>query len=389
MSKKFEDWLLAELYKAYREARINGKRKTLDEHRFEINEMENLIILRDSIIARTYKPSRSISFIIHDPVAREIFAAPFVDRVVHHFLYNHTNIWWEPRLNKGAYSCRKGKGTQYAIKDLQHNIKSVSINGTIPTIVVKMDIQGYFMSLSRKRLYERILWGLDRQFPDKSDKLYKLLKYLWKAVIMDDPVEGVQYRGKPSDWEDVAPTKILRNQPEGQGIVIGNLTSQLLSNIYLDQLDRFITLNLDRKHYGRYVDDFYFVARKDEYEQVLYDIEEIRDYLKTLGLTLHPKKVKIYDIRNGVDYLGFVVYLNHIVPGKRLKSRYADLVYKLATTGEGNLAGLNSYESLATSFNGKKLSYDLFEAVGWEYKYHTKKTDNQSDTESLEGTTRN
>jgi RNA-directed DNA polymerase len=369
MTKNFEAWLLEELYMAYRNARIGGKRKTMNEHRFEINEMENLINLRDSIIARRYKPSRSIAFIIHDPVAREIFAAPFVDRVVHHFLFKFTNAWWEPRLNKGAYSCRIGKGTQYAIKDLQHNIRQVSINGTISTIIVKLDIQGYFMSLKRQRLYDRIIWGLNQQFPDRSDKLYKLLKYLWREVIMDDPVTGVQYRGNPHDWDDVAPTKILRNQPKGQGIVIGNLTSQLLSNIYLDQLDRFITFGLGRKNYGRYVDDFYIVAKKSEYAQILCDIEEIRDFLKSIELTLHPKKVKIYDARSGVDFLGFVIYKDHIVPGKRLKSHYADLVYKIATTGEGKLEGLNSYDSLSTSFDGKKLSHDLFEAVGWKYKF--------------------
>ena len=105
----FKEWLLEELIEAYYAARKNGKRKTKNEHRLEVNELENLITLRDTILARKYKPSKGIAFIIYDPVIREIFAAPFVDRIVHHFLYKHTISWWEPRLWRGAYSCRKGK----------------------------------------------------------------------------------------------------------------------------------------------------------------------------------------------------------------------------------------------------------------------------------------
>ena len=85
--ESFRDWLLKELFRAYREAR-QGKRMTLDEHNFEINEIRNIINLRDSILDRSYEPGRGIAFVVRKQVIREIFAAPFRDRVVHHFLYN-------------------------------------------------------------------------------------------------------------------------------------------------------------------------------------------------------------------------------------------------------------------------------------------------------------
>ena len=111
IKKNFGEWLLWEFYKAYKEAR-KGKRNTADEYSFEVGgEIENLMTLRDEVIKRAYEPRRGIAFITRRPVPREIFAAPFPDRVIHHFLFNHAEKWWDKRLDPGSYSCRKGKGT--------------------------------------------------------------------------------------------------------------------------------------------------------------------------------------------------------------------------------------------------------------------------------------
>ena len=93
----FDEYFQRMLWQAYEMAR-KGKRKTEDEHRFELNEAENILQLRDDIISKTYEPSRGIAFITKEPVIREIFAAPFRDRVVHHFLFNVCNGWWDRHL---------------------------------------------------------------------------------------------------------------------------------------------------------------------------------------------------------------------------------------------------------------------------------------------------
>ena len=237
MTKRFDDWLYNDLKKAYREAR-KGKRRTRDEYDFEANELENLRNLRDSIVHHRYKPSRGIAFITRKPVIREIFAAPFRDRVVHHFLYEKTAPWWDRRFCYDSYSCRKGKGTLFGIKRMEHHIRSVSHNYSKKAYIIKLDIQGYFMSLPRQGLYDMVKWGLERQYKD-SPEMKDLLLYLWKEVIFDDPTEGVRKRGPKWLWNILPENKSLFNQPEGKGIVIGNLSSQLLSNIYLDQLDRY------------------------------------------------------------------------------------------------------------------------------------------------------
>ena len=263
----FADYLLAELWLAYYAARL-GKRRTMDEHRFELRAVDNLCHLRDSLLSSTYHPGRGVAFIIHDPVMREIVAAPFRDRVVHHFIFNVVADWWDRRFSYDSYSCRKGKGTLFGQQRLLRQLCLASQNYTQRVFVAKLDIQGYFMSLNHQLLYERALWGLEQQFyhcqrpdaengihcrPQDREQLFSLLKYLWHEIIFDQPMQKVTIKGHLSDWKGLPKNKSLFWQPPGQGIVIGNLTSQLLSNIYLDQLDRFITLQLGYKYYGRYV----------------------------------------------------------------------------------------------------------------------------------------
>ncbi len=359
-----KEWLTEQLYYAYLDAK-KRKQATCDEFKFEMNWMRNLDLLADDILERTYKPSRGVAFIVKKPVIREIFAAPFRDRVVHHFLYNEVADWWDRRLIYNSFSCRKGKGTKFGIERLQKDIRQVSQGYRKETYVIMADIQGYFMSLDRKKLYERICWGLDRQFP-KGGVKYKLLKYLWKEIIFDDPVRGVKRRQPISLWKLLPFSKSLFHQPKGKGIVIGNLSSQLLSNIYLDQLDRFVSLELGYKHYGRYVDDFYIVVTKDQLSQAVKDLDAISEYLSGLGLTLHPNKRHIQDVKKGVGFLGVVIYPFGLVPGKRVKMNFYQAVQACAM-GKKGPETITSYLGAFKHLKAKKFVKKVFDSVGWDY----------------------
>ena len=362
--EEIESWLLAELTRAFYKARI-AKRGTNDEQRFECRLHENLLRLRDDILDRTYTPGYGIAFIIHDPVMREIFAAPFRDRVIHHFLYNQVAEWWDKRLIYDCYSCRVGKGTLFGIQRLAHHIKSVSNNYTKKTYVVKMDVQGYFMSLPRKGLFERVLWGLKRQFPHGGPK-YEIIKFLWKQVIYDDPVKGVEKRGNLKEWDILPKSKSLFAQPPGRGIVIGNLSSQLLSNVFLDKMDRFIKFELGYKHYGRYVDDFYIVVREEELAQVKKDIKKISLYLTKMGLRMHPKKTYIQEIHNGVPFLGAVVYPGRLIPGRRVQRNFLVALGKVET-GCKEMDSVVSYLGLMKHLNSAKTNEKIFRKLGLDY----------------------
>lgn len=354
------------LFVAFVEA-ARHKRGTKDECAFEMNLHENLHILFLEIMNGTYKPRPGIAFVVRDPVIREIFAAPFRDRVVHHFLFDIAAPWWDRRLCYDAYSCRVGKGTLFGIKRMEAMIRKVSRNYTRKVYVGKFDIQGYFMSLPRRGLYERIHWGLDRQFPN-GGPMYDLLKRLWYAVIFDDPTKGVKKRGKMSNWHDLPLSKSLFNQPPGRGIVIGNLSSQLLSNIYLDTFDRFVREELGYKYYGRYVDDFFIVVTEEELPKLRADVRVMELKLAELGLTLHPKKRYIQEASKGVPFLGVVVYPGRTVPGKRIRNNFYRALQNYEY-GNGDIESIISYLGLVKHYNSKKIVGKIFDKLGQEYRF--------------------
>ena len=366
--RSFDNRLLCSLYIAYYEARKGGKRGTKDEHGFEINADDNLILLWQEILNKEYKPSRSSAHIIHNPVIREIFAATFRDRVVHHLIFDTVYPWWDRHFIYDSYSCRVGKGTLKGIQRLDYHIRAVSHNYARKAYVLKLDIQGYFMSLPRRELYEKAIWGLNQQFNGRKDTPeYEIIKYLWYQTIMDDPICGVKKRGNLKDWEKLPDSKSLFKQPPGRGIVIGNLTSQLLSNIYLDQLDRFITGYLGYHHYCRYVDDFAIVVTEEGVPKLLEDVKAIEEFLRLKKLTLHPRKRQLIESSQGVPFLGGVIYHDHIVPNNRVKNN-ARKAFKEVVAGVRNPDSVASYMGHMKHMKSATFLDEAFFEAGWEYE---------------------
>ena len=369
-----KDWLkdpknllLAELYVSEREARKNGKAKTKDCHGFEANLWKNLIKLRDALWEYSYKPSRGAVHVVKKPVKREIFAAPFVDRIIHHWIILQINPWWERRLHHGSCSCRVGKGTSFGIKLLDKNIRQVSNNFTKDCQVVKLDISGYFMHINRRTLFRRVKWGLDKQFEGQTGtKRYKMLLHAIHEIIYDDPTEGVKLQGKYEDWRDLPMDKSLFAANPGCGLVIGNLTSQVFSNIYLDALDRYITQRLGYKYYIRYVDDLCIIVPTHLKDKLLADVESIEMFLNGLGLYLNRKKTKRFPHWQGVPFLGYVVKKHTIMPGKRIVKNFYEAVYRIET-GTKEPEVIISYLGMMIHYDTGKLCHKVFNSVGWEY----------------------
>ena len=363
-----KNMLLAELFIAEQEAHKGGKRKTNDCHKFELNLMENLTRLRDALWDYSYQPSRGAVHVVKKPVRREIFAAPFVDRVVHHWIIMQITDWWERRLHDGSCSCRVGKGTSYGVKLLDKHIRRVSQNFTRDCVVVKLDISGYFMHIRRDLLFERVKWGLERQFKGHfDDKRYKILLHAVKAVIFDDPVKDVIFQGEYEDWRDLPPDKSLFAAGPLCGIVIGNLTSQFFSNIYLDLLDRYITITLGYKHYVRYVDDFCIVLEASEVPRLMRDISAINTFLNGLGLFINLKKTKKLYSWQGVPFLGFVVKNGVVLPGKRVVKNFRSKAFRVAM-GLDDPDVVTSYLGLLLHSSCGKVCTEIFDGVGWEYQ---------------------
>ncbi len=202
-------------------------------------------------------------------------------------------------------SCRPGKGTLFGIERLDHHIRVVSENYTKPCYVLKMDLQGYFMGINRQRLYDIVVDTLVKKGIDRKPE-FKTMVRLLSLVIFNDPTKGCFIKGSLSDWEGLPASKSLFHAKEGCGLPIGNLTSQLFSNVYLNLLDQFVKRELHVKHYGRYVDDFYMVAATKE--ELLPLIPRVRKFLHDeLFSTLHPKKIFLQEQSKGVPFLGCVL----------------------------------------------------------------------------------
>lgn len=320
------DELLEELYCAYFDARKN-KRGTASQLRFEMNLEHNLSVLAREIITGRYEVGRSICFVVDKPVKREIFAADFRDRVVHHLLFN----WLSPMLERSfvadSYSCRKGKGTLYGIERTRKHIRQCTRNFTQTAYVLKVDISGYFMSINRQRLLDTVLTEMEkyrhrrcgrgkRTWEERVD--YTLATDLLRKVILNNPTQNCIFRGRRSDWNGLPANKSLFNSEEGCGLPIGNLTSQLFSNVYLSAFDNRMKREERLRYYGRYVDDMIIVHADCHYlAQLSCRMERM---LKTdYGLTMHPQKRLLQRADQGFDFLGMRQHGCVLLPGRRLR----------------------------------------------------------------------
>lgn len=291
--------LLLDLYRAYRDARRHKRRRDY-QLRFERDIEMELVSLRDTILAGRYHPGPSTCFIIHDPKMREVFAAQFRDRVVHHLLYNYIAPLLIPTFIRDSYSCIPGRGTHDGIYRLEESIRRESCNYSRSCYILKLDIQGYFMHINRQRLFEISINALE-PFREKLD--YKLVKYLMEVIILDDPTKNCHRRGPIADWDGLPDSKSLFHSPPGCGLPIGNLTSQLFSNVYMDVFDKYMVSLVGEGRYGRYVDDAYVVGSSPAELRRIIPMAD--NFLQSrLGLSLSRNKIAIFSAYRGVEFLG-------------------------------------------------------------------------------------
>lgn len=374
-----KDNLFENLFRAYLDARKN-KRNTANQLRFEMNLESNLYDLYVQISECRYIPKPSIAFVVFKPVQREIFAADFSDRVVHHLFFNYVNPIFERTYIADCYSCRKEKGTHYGVKRLAHHIRSCSENYTRPCFVLKLDLQGYFMSINKTILYNKIQSTLEKfrnrrdtdgvKWKDKLD--YDLVLYLARVIVFNDPVKKFQLKGHASDWEGLPQSKSLFGSKEGCGLPIGNLTSQLFSNVYLSDFDSYIKHQLGFKQYGRYVDDFYLIDRDKDRLKAM--IPELRAYLKkTLDITLHPKKIYLQDYVKGVLFVGGFVKPHRIYASNSIKrnmeQRLAQLKKEQALKPEDLRSSVNSYLGIMKHYKSYAVRRKIMIRHAWVFKY--------------------
>jgi hypothetical protein len=306
-------YAFAALWRHYRQCRRN-KRTTLNALAFEINAEANLLALQQELRTHTYRPGRSICFLTDGPKPREVFAADFRDRVVHHLLVSHQERLFEPRFIHDSYACRTGKGTLAASDRLMTFLRQATANGRRPAWALKLDVANFFPSIHKATLDG--LLARHMRHPE--------LVWLTRTLLFHDPTTNYRFqsrvRGAPgpdSPSYPVPPHKSLFGKHNARGLPIGNLTSQFWGNVYLNPLDHFIKRTLKCPYYLRYVDDMVLLA--PEREALVAWCAAITAFLRErLQLALRPELTTPFPARQGIDFVGWQTWWNRRLPRRRM-----------------------------------------------------------------------
>jgi retron-type reverse transcriptase len=289
------DFLFSDLLQAYFNCR-QSKRNSASALAFEQHMGRNLYELYEELLDGSYKPGRSICFVVTRPKPREVWAADFRDRIVHHLLYNKIAPRFYASFIADSCACIPGRGTLYAAKRLENKIRSASQNWSRPIYYLKCDLANFFVSIDKHVLRELLA--------------KRVTETWWLAltdlVLWHDPRQDFELRGGPDQLRLVPAHKQLTNQPAHCGLPIGNLSSQFFANVYLDVLDQFVKHRLRCRHYIRYVDDFLLLH---ESPQWLNNARERIDTLlrEQLHAQLNPRKTILQPVARGADFVGQII----------------------------------------------------------------------------------
>ncbi|MFH0905411.1 MAG: reverse transcriptase/maturase family protein [bacterium] len=290
---------------AWKEFR-KGKRAKLDVQAFEYHLEDNIFALHDDLVSGRYRHGRYYQFWITDPKPRLISKARVRDRLLHHAIHRILYPMLDPTFIFDSYSCRNDKGTHKAFARLVAMARKISRNYTGPCWALKLDIRKFFDSVNHITLVAL----LEVRIAD--ERLMELLKEIIFSFSRFRIESGMTNGGK--------------------GIPLGNLTSQLFANVYLDSLDKFVKHRLKARCYLRYADDFIFLANNPD--ELMGYLVEVSQLLKTsLKLQLHPGKIILRKLKWGIDYVGYVALPHYSIPRRKTIGRITKRVGKLLGQG--------------------------------------------------------
>ena len=305
-----------------------GKRSKGDVKQFEFRREDNIFQLHTDLVTGQYQPGSYQQFRITDPKPRVISKAPIRDRLLHQAIYQILYPEFDRTFIFDSYSCRNKKGTHCAFQRLVIVARKVSCNYKAPCWAIKMDIKKFFDSVD----HEILIGLLGERIVDKQ--LMKLLEQVVGSF----------------------------SHTSGTGMPLGNLTSQLFANVYMDLLDKYIKHKLKVKDYMRYADDFIVLSPNSN--ELLGYLVEINIFLKTnLKLHVHPNKVVLRKLSQGVDFVGYVALPHYNLPRLKTVKR---ILRKITSDSDNSEIAIPSYLGYLGHVSSYEVTRRLFENLGIE-----------------------
>lgn len=353
----------ASFYKSMRAAYrlcLKNKVHTANAIRFWLDEESELVALAREVFNCEYVPRQSIAFIVTKPCLREVVAADFRDRIVQHYIVMRLEALFEEcgTLDDNMFSCRVGKGNLAAIQALQRQIFHQSKGYTADCYVAKFDLQSFFMSIDKRRLYDELVALVAKRY-EGWDK--DTLLYLIRVVTLHNPQDNAVRKTPLCDWADLPRSKSLYNVDWFLGLAIGNLTSQSDANFYNAPAMRWMrSVGLAPVNY---VDDFAFVVR--DKASFLTAMPYIRNYFAAeRGLTMHPRKFYLQHYSKGIKFLGAVIKYNRVYTNNQTVARcFGKIHYYNEACRHSSRRKARHVEKLATILNsylGLMRHFDTF-----------------------------
>lgn len=294
-----------------------GKEGKLDVQKFFLDLERNIFELHEKVKSGTYEHSAYTSFLVCDPKLRNINKAEVMDRIMHHSIVKNIEPLFEKTFIFDSYSSRMGKGTHRGVERLRKFCLKLTRNGTAAAWALKCDVRKFFDSMDHDLL----------------------ISFLREKIKDEQLMEIIE--------------KIIRSYHTGpgKGVPLGNLTSQLFSNVYLDKLDQFVKRELRVKHYLRYADDF--IILDTEKEQLEKLVPVLGDFLEnSLRLQLHPNKLTIRKIHRGVDFLGYVVYPTHKILRTKTRNRILKKIEAKKKELDAGIISAEAFDNTLQSYLG-------------------------------------
>jgi len=347
------------IYNAYMACR-KTKRNTINQLEFESDLLTNLWNLQHELSSNRYTIGRSLCFLTTSPKLREVFAADFKDRVVHHVLVKELEPLFEKKFIHDVYNNRKNRGIHQAQKQAQRYMRQ-----TPKGYYLQLDIKGFFYHLDKTILLEKIKKEVIGSSLDVASVLY-----LTSKILFHDPTRAYVFKGDRTKLTLLPAHKTLFKLPKNKGLPIGNLTSQFFANVYMNDFDNYVKRGLKVKRYIRYVDDFVLFS-KSKKELEIWKVE-IENYLKKeLELTLR-EDTKLKAHSEGLDFLGYIIRPHYTLVRNRVvnnfkykKAQYLENYEK--QKGTMSLLEIKHFLSVKASFvsHAKHAnSYNLLNKVG-------------------------